>query len=70
VSPPLPLLWLTAPDSDGWWICARREKSDYVEIWLVHVEGGRCFDELGTACGTPATSEFRGVRWLGPVQKP
>jgi len=66
----LPLVWLTSPDSDGWWVCARREKPAYLEIWLVRVENGCCFSDTGTPCGTPATVEFRGVRWLGPVQEP
>ena len=69
MQPLAPLIWLTAPDSDGWWICARREKH-LVELWLVRVESGRCFTESGSACGTPATAEFHGVRWLGPAERP
>jgi hypothetical protein len=64
-----PLIWLTFPDCDGWWIAAR-PNGRMADISLIEVRSGLCFDELGKQCGMPSTSEFHGAHWLGPVHRP
>jgi hypothetical protein len=68
-----PIVWLTAPDCDGWWIAARfkdRFSDRFSEIALIEIRAGLCFTEHGHACGMPATENFHGTRWLGPVDRP
>lgn len=70
MQPQAPIVWRSAPDRDGWWICTTRRKAQFVDLSLVRVERGQCFTEIGAPCGTPTTEEFNGARWLGPIEKP
>lgn len=61
--------WLAKPDCAGWWIVWWPIES-FSALSLVRFEGGICYAENGALCGTPATDEFKGSLWCGPVRSP
>jgi hypothetical protein len=63
------LEWLPAPILPGWYILHRRS-AQFSDFRLVRFENGQCFTEIGAPSGTPTTAEFKGAKWLGPVERP
>ncbi len=61
--------WHAAPFHEGWYVVYGRG-GQAADLGLIRFEGGEYFDENETPRGNPASLEFEGAKWLGPVEKP